>query len=262
MAHGTVRGRRVVGAALMLVFALAGCGSPSGEGGDGGATEAPPVSDKGPVCVGEAPAGGVRVLRGGGFRLPGGVGVQYAGASADGSSRTATLRAGARYEAGQREWNVGVGARISLAGHAYAVRQVCSYRVVLEPASARDAAALGAEPASMKPTGGGADAALCFTTNRAVLDAAAGNFPAEGESLSLLDNGGVQRFPTGLSLTVSYLDAQAGTAGVAANCAGVPVAAYEDLRTGDPLELGGVLFEVGDITEAAVRLTRVAVPRP
>lgn len=114
----------------------------------------------------------------------------------------------------------------------------------------------------MRPTGGEADAALCFTTNRAVLDAAAGNFPAEGESLSLLDNGGVQRFPTGLSLTVSYLDAQAGTAGVAANCAGVPVAAYEDLRTGDPLELGGVLFEVGDITEAAVRLTRVAVPRP
>lgn len=54
-------------------------------------TEAPPVSDKGPVCVGEAPAGGVRVLRGGGFRLPGGMGVQYAGASADGSSRTATF---------------------------------------------------------------------------------------------------------------------------------------------------------------------------
>ncbi|MFJ9603260.1 hypothetical protein [Streptomyces althioticus] len=262
MARGTVRGHRVVGAGLLLLLASAGCGSPAGDSGDGGATAAPPVRDKGPVCVGEAPADGVRVLRGGGFRLPGGTGVQYAGASADGSSRTATLREGPRYEDGQREWKVAVGARVPLAGHAYTVRQVCSYRVVLEAASARDASALAEAPASMTSTGGEADAGLCFTTNRAVLKAAADGFPAEGESLSLVGNGGVRRFPTGLSLTVSYLDAEAGTAGIAANCAAVPVAAYEELRVGDPLELGGVLFEVTDVTEAVVRLTRPAAPRP
>ncbi|MEU0914719.1 hypothetical protein [Streptomyces althioticus] len=261
MARGTVRGHRVVGAGLVLLFASAGCGPSSGDSGGGGATTAPPVKDEGPVCVGEAPADGVRVLRGGGFRLPGGTGLQYAGASADGSSRTATLREGARYAEGQREWNVVPGARISLAGHAYTVRQVCSYRVVLEPASARDASALAAVPASMKSTGGEADARLCFTTNHAALKAAADGFPPEGGTLPLVGNGGVRRFPTGLSLTVSHLDAEASTAGVAANCAAVTVAVYEDLRVGDPLELGGVLFEVAHITGASVRLTRVAAPR-
>ncbi|MEU9352279.1 hypothetical protein AB0D65_14950 [Streptomyces griseoloalbus] len=124
--------------------------------------------------------------------------------------------------------------------------------------AAEDKAALAAAPTSMESAGGAADDALCFTTNRDVLTAAADGFPAEGEALSLVGNGGVQRFPTGLSLTVSYLDTEAGTAGIAANCAAVPVAAYEDVRVGDPVEFAGVPFKVSEITERAVRLTRTS----
>jgi hypothetical protein len=249
---------RVAGSVLALL-ALAGCGSSSAGGGEE-PTAAPATTqaarDKGPVCVGEAPADGLHVLRGGGFRLPGGTGVRYAGAHADGTTRTAILREGARHESGRREWTVEPGAEVTVSGHAYTVRQICSYRVVLEPRSAEDKAALAAAPTSMESAGGAADDALCFTTNRDVLAAAADGFPAEGEALSLVGNGGVQRFPTGLSLTVSYLDTDAGTAGIAANCAAIPVAAYEDVRVGDPVEFAGVPFEVSEITEQAVRLTR------
>ncbi|MBB5123969.1 hypothetical protein [Streptomyces griseoloalbus] len=56
----------------------------------------------------------------------------------------------------------------------------------------------------------------------------------------------------------SYLDTDAGTAGIAANCAAVPVVAYEDVRVGDPVEFAGVPFKVSQITERAVRLTRTS----
>lgn len=258
--HRPVSRYRVAGSVLALL-ALAGCGSSSGGGGEE-PTTAPATTqaarDKGPVCVGEAPADGLHVLRGGGFRLPGDTGVQYAGAQADGTTRTATLREGARHESGQREWKVKTGAEVTVSGHSYTVQQICSYRVVLEPESAEDKAALAAAPTSMESAGGPADDPLCFTTNRDVVTAAADGFPVKGETLALVGNGGVQRFPTGLSLTVSYLDADAGTAGVAANCAAVPVATYEDVRVGDPVEFAGVLFEVSQITERAVRLTRTS----
>ncbi|EFL34084.1 predicted protein [Streptomyces viridochromogenes DSM 40736] len=250
----------IAGATLAL-WALTACGSSSGSGGDD-PTTAPATrqaaEDKGPQCVGVAAADGVHVLRGGGFRLPGGGGVQYAGAAADGTSRTATLRDGARYGSGQQQWTVKPGSPVTVSGHAYTVRQVCSYRVVLEPKDAKEKAALAAAPESMKFAGGSADNALCFTTNRAVLAAAAKSFPAKGQTLSLLDNGGVKQLPTGPSLTVSYIDTTAGTAGLGANCAGVPVALYKDVRVGDTVELAGVLFKVSGLTEQAVRLTRTS----
>jgi len=230
-------------------------------GGGGTPTAAPATTqvaaeDKGPVCIGEAPQGGLHVLRGGGFRLPGGGSVQYAEARADGTTREAILREGDRYESGQRQWTVEPGTRVSVSGRTYTVRQICSYRVVLEPKAAADKAALAAAPKSMEAVGGSADAPLCFTTNPDVLAAASAGFPDEGEDLSLVGNGGVQRFPTGLSLTVSYLDTGAGTAGIAANCAAIPVAAYEDVRVGDPVEFAGVVFKVSALTETAVTITR------
>jgi hypothetical protein len=250
----------VAGATLAL-WALTACGTSSG-GGDN-PTTAPTTTqaaakDKGPQCIGEAPADGVHVLRGGGFRLPGGGGVQYTAATADGTSRTATLRDGAGYGAGQQQWTVKPGSRLTVSGHAYTVRQVCSYRVVLEPKDAKDKAALAAAPESMEFAGGAADNALCFTTNRAVLAAASKSFPAKGQPLSLLDNGGVKQLPTGPSLTVSYVDTAAGTAGLSANCAGVPVALYKDVSVGDTVEFSGVLFKVSGLTEQAVRLTRTS----
>ncbi|MBX9364742.1 hypothetical protein [Streptomyces sp. WAC04114] len=251
----------LAGAALAL-WALTACGSSSDGGGDGPttapATTQTAAKDRGPQCVGESPAGGVHVLRGGGFRLPGGGGVQYAAAIADGTSRTATLRDGAAYGSGQRQWTVKPGSRVTVSGHAYTVRQVCSYRVVLEPKDAKDKAALAAAPESMEFAGGAADNTLCFTTNQAVLAAASKNFPAKGQTLSLLDNGGVKQLPTGPSLTVSYVDSAAGTAGLGANCAGVPVAIYKDVSVGDTVEFSGVLFKVSGLTEQAVRLTRTS----
>ncbi|MGW1727380.1 hypothetical protein ACWCQK_31240 [Streptomyces sp. NPDC002306] len=247
----------VTGVAVVLL-ALSGCDSPSGGGGDDPSRAQAAAKDKGPVCVGSAPADGVHVLRGGGFRLPGGEGVRYVAADADGTSRTATLDDGAVYTSGGRRWTVRPGVDLTVSGHGYTVRQVCSYRVVLEPKSAEDGAALAAAPPSLKATGGAADAGLCFTTNRSVLDAAADGFPAEDETLSVLDNGGVQRFPTGWSLTVSYVDPATGTAGIGANCAAVGVAAYQDVRVGDPVEFAGVLFKVSGLTEEAVRLKRTS----
>ncbi|MEW2807538.1 hypothetical protein AB0929_10535 [Streptomyces massasporeus] len=252
--------RHGIAGATLALWALTACGSSSGGGDD--PTTAPTTTraakDKGPKCIGEAPADGVHVLRGGGFRLPGGGGVQYTAASADGTSRTATLRDGAAYGSGQQQWTVKPGSRLAVSGHAYTVRQVCSYRVVLEPNDAKDKAALAAAPESMEFAGGAADNALCFTTNRAVLAAAAKSFPAKGQPLSLLDNGGVKQLPSGPSLTVSYVDTAAGAAGLGANCAGVPVAVYKDVRVGDTVEFTQVLFKVTGLTEQAIRLTRTS----
>lgn len=253
--------------AALLALALSGCGSSSdgtgGTGGDGTTTAAPATTpaaakDKGPVCVGEASADGPHVLRGGGFRLPGGGGVQYDSATADGTTRTATLREGASYADGQKQQTVKAGQQITVSGHAYTVGQICSYRVVLEPRDAKDKAALAAAPTSLKSKGGAADDGLCFTTSPSVLAAAAQGFPARGSELSLLRNGGVKTFPTGLSITVSYVDTATGTAGVGANCAGIPVAVYKDVRVGDTVEFTGVLFKVSGLAEGVVRLTRTS----
>ncbi|MFF7977643.1 hypothetical protein ACFZDK_00720 [Streptomyces sp. NPDC007901] len=252
--------------AALLALALSGCGSSSdGTGGDGPTTAAPATTqaaakDKGPVCVGKAAADGLHVLRGGGFRLPGGGdgGVQYDSATADGTTRTATLREGASYADGQKQQVVKPGQTVTLAGHAYTVSQICSYRVVLEPQDAKDKAALAAAPTSLQSKGGAADDGLCFSTNPSVLAAAAKGFPAHGSTLSLLRNGGVKTFPTGLSITVSYVDTRTGTAGVGANCAGIPVAVYKDVRVGDTVEFAGVLFKVSELADGVVRMTRTS----
>jgi hypothetical protein len=181
----------ITGAATALaLLTLAGCGSSSSGsdgGGDGGA--APVARDKGPACVGTAPVGGAHILRGGGFKLPGKGAVQYAKADADGATRTATLRDGAKYTAGQQEWKVGPRTEITVSGRGYTVRQICAYRVVLEPKTVEDRTALAAAPASLEPQQGAADDGLCFTTNRTVLTTAAKGFPPKGATLSLLDNG-------------------------------------------------------------------------
>ena len=250
------------GAALALL-ALTGCGSSSDEGGTDDPTATATATqaaakDKGPLCVGTAPDDGLHVLRGGGFRLPGGGGVQYTGALADGTTRTATLRDGERYESGQKEWTLKPGGQVTVSGHVYAVRQICAYRVVLEPESAEDKAAAAAAPKSLKSAGGEADNGLCFTSNTAVLAAASKGFPPKGGTQSVLDNGGVWSSPTGLSITVSYVDTDTQTAGLGANCAAIPVAGYKDVRVGDTVEFAGVLFQVSELTEQAVRLKRTS----
>jgi hypothetical protein len=252
-----------IAGAVTALLALTGCGSSSGGSGDDPtdtpttATTTQAAKDKGPVCVGEAPADGVHVLRGGGFRLPGG-GVRYAAATADGTTRTATLRDGATYEDGQKQQTVKAGQKITVGGHAYTVSQICSYRVVLEPQDAKDKATLAAAPKSLASQGGEADNGLCFTTAPEVLAAASKGFPAKGETQSVLDNGGVWKFPTGLSITVSYIDTDTRTAALGANCAAVQVADYKDVQVGDTVEFAGVQFKISELTDDAVRMTRTS----
>jgi hypothetical protein len=249
--------------AAAALVALAGCGSSGGGGDDhptGGpssaTTSAAPVHDKGPECLGTSPADGVHVLRGGGFRLPGGGGVQYVAATADGTTRTATLRDGASFQDTQSSQTVLAGRQITVSGHAYTVAQICTYRVVLEPKSAADRAALAAAPASMKPAGGVADNGLCFTTNAAVRTASANGFPPKGATWTLPNNSGRQTLPTGLSVALYSVDPGAGTAVIGANCAAIPVASYKDAAAGDTVEFAGVTFKVTSVAQRAVILTR------
>ncbi|MGF0166617.1 hypothetical protein ACQRET_21675 [Streptomyces koyangensis] len=248
-------------AVALALLALAGCG-PSPDTDDKGdrhtGKPTPAARDKGPACVGEDPGHTVHVLRGGGFKLPGGGGVQYTDATADGTDRTATLREGATYSTGQQQWKVTPGTKVTLSGHTYAVRQVCAHRVTLDPESPEARTALATEPTSLEPRQGASDDALCFTTGPAVRNAAAQGFPAKGDTLTLLANGSVHRFPTGLSVTVAYVHPDTGTAGLDANCATVPVAGYEDVRAGDTVEFAGVEFEMAGLSDKAVRLTRTS----
>ena len=258
----------VFAVAATALLAAAGCGSSGGGGGDhptGGptgaatsATSAAPVRDKGPECLGTSPADGVHVLRGGGFRLPGGGGVQYVTGTSDGSGRTATLRDGATYQKAQSSRTVLAGQKITLDGHPYTVDQICTFRVVLSPGSAADKTALAAAPAAMKPVGGDADDGLCFTTNAAVRAAAANGFPAKGANWTLANNGGRMSLPTGLSVALYSVDTAAGTAVIGANCAGIGVASYKDATVGDTLEFAGVLFKVTSLDHGTAVLNRTS----
>ncbi|MFE0672609.1 hypothetical protein [Streptomyces sp. NPDC058867] len=182
--------------------------------------------------------------------------MQYTTATADGTTRTATLRDGAKYDDGQKQRAVKAGQRITVTGHTYTVSQICSYRVVLEPDDAEAEAALAEAPETLDSTGGEADNGLCFSTNPSLLAAASEGFPAKGDTLSVLDNGGAWGLPTGWSITVSYIDTDTQTAGFGANCAAIPVADYKDVRVGDTVEFAHVLFKVSELTDEAVRLTR------
>ncbi|MEU8585672.1 hypothetical protein AB0C59_01465 [Streptomyces sp. NPDC048664] len=250
-----MRGHAAVGFAVALL-ALAGCQSRKPAAGP--SADASPARDKGPLCVGTAAAGMPHVLRGGGFTLPGGGGVRYTGASADGTTRTATLADGARYRSGARQWTVRTGARLTVSGHAYTVRQICSYRVVLAPDDAEARAALAAEPASTRSSGGSADDGLCYTTNRSALTAAGRGFPAEGQALPLVTNGGRRQFPTGWSIAVYFVSSADGTAHLGASCAGIPAADYQDVATGDTVEFAGTLFRATVVgASRSVTLTRL-----
>ncbi|NUS16450.1 MAG: hypothetical protein HOY69_34485 [Streptomyces sp.] len=229
MRQRTIAGRRVMAGgftAVALAAALAGCGGQDG-----------PPRDKGPVCAGTAPADGMHVLRGGSHPLPGGALVTYSDASADGRTRTATLTTGAS-GAGTR---VRAGRQVSIGGHAYAVAQVCTYRVVLEPQSAADRAAAGAEPAA------GHDAAAqrtrCFSTAPAARAARVAGMPPNGMTVL---QGRQNIRPTGI--TVGGNDIGSKTATFTVTCAGDPVLAdYQHVRSGDTVEIGDVLYTVGSI---------------
>lgn len=254
--------KHAIATAVVALLALAGCGSSGGDATDlptGSGPSAEAARDKGPLCVGTAAADGLHVLRGGGFRLPGGGGVQYETAHADGTTRTATLRDGASYRAGQTSRTVKPGQQLTVSGHVYTVSQICSYRVVLEPKNAQDRAKADAAPASMKSVGGAADAGLCFTTNATVRAAAANGFPLRGGTWTLVNSGGNTALSTGLSVAVMSVDPAAETAFLSATCAAIPVAVYRDAAVGDTVEFAGVEFKVSDVSRAAVRLTRDGV---
>ncbi|MET7901658.1 hypothetical protein ABZS86_09310 [Streptomyces sp. NPDC005355] len=255
--------RRHGAAALMALAALAplaGCGSSDGDSTDkptGDETTAA-ARDMGPLCVGKAPADGLHVLHGGGFKLPGGGGVQYEEGQGDGTTRTASLREGETYQAGQKTRTVKPGQQTTLSGHVYTVSQICSYRVVLEPKDPKDRAKAAAAPKSIKPVGGKADDGLCFTTNAAVRAAASKGFPPKGDDWVLINNNGKQDLPTGVSAAVYAVDNAAKTATIRAVCAGVQVVSFTDAAVGDTIEVAGVTFKVSKVTEKAVRLTRTA----
>ncbi|PSJ26998.1 hypothetical protein B7P34_19925 [Streptosporangium nondiastaticum] len=139
-----------IAAAVSLVLLAAGCGtSGSGPSEMPRATPtkpdaAPPPPDKGPLCDGDKDGGpgvgGTRILRGGFTRLPGGAPIAYAEATADGTHRKAVLAEGetpADRRDGQH-WTVAPGDDLTVKGHAYTVRQICTYRVVLTPKNPDD----------------------------------------------------------------------------------------------------------------------------
>ncbi|MGK5730646.1 hypothetical protein [Streptomyces sp. URMC 124] len=142
-----------VAAAAGLALLVTGCGTFGGgrtESPQATATTAdavpPPPLDKGPLCDGDKDGGpgieGTRILRGGFTRLAGGVPVAYAEATADGRHRKAGLAVGetpaARVDG--QQWTVAPGDDLTVKGHVYTVRQICTYRVVLTPKSPDDAA--------------------------------------------------------------------------------------------------------------------------
>ncbi|MFI9235393.1 hypothetical protein [Streptomyces sp. NPDC053079] len=153
-----------VGVCTLLVV-VTGCGT----AGAGSATSpasptarieaAPPPPDKGPLCDGDKDGSpgieGVRILRGGIARLPGGATVAYAEAHSDGTSRKAVLSEGvtpADRRDGQH-WTVAPDEDLTVKGRAYTVRQICTYRVVLTPQSSDDASP-GPGPAPAKQESG------------------------------------------------------------------------------------------------------------
>ncbi|GHC57930.1 hypothetical protein GCM10010507_38330 [Streptomyces cinnamoneus] len=140
-----------VGVCTLLVV-VTGCGT----AGAGSATSPasptarieaapPPPPDKGPLYDGDKDGSpgieGIRILRGGIARLPGGATVAHAEAHSDGTSRNAVLAEGvtpADRRDGQH-WTVAPHGGLTVEGRAYTVRQICTYRVVLTPQSSDDA---------------------------------------------------------------------------------------------------------------------------
>lgn len=258
--------RHVAAAGLALAAALTACGGHSGDHRQASgrhttarATSQPAAPpDKGPLCVGTAPADGLHVLRGGAYPLPGGSGVRYTVARADGTTRTATLTEGLTPDAGGAAHTVRPGQTLTVRGHAYAVDQICAYRVVLEPRGAADRAAAAARPASLKA---GADPAdqrrLCFSTDPAVRAANAAALPPAGAPLRILTSGPT-RLATGISIAAYDVDPSTGTARFGAVCSdgGTPESMYEDVRAGDTVEVAGALFTVAPLTTDVITLTR------
>ncbi|GHG62365.1 hypothetical protein [Streptomyces griseocarneus] len=146
-----MRAVRVTAGVCTLLLAT-GCGTFGGGSAiprpsSAARTEAapPPPPDKGPLCDGDKDRGpgieGIRILKGGFARLPGGATVAYAEARSDGASRKAVLAEGetpADLRDGQH-WTVAPREDLTVKGHAYTVRQICTYRVVLTPKNADEA---------------------------------------------------------------------------------------------------------------------------
>jgi hypothetical protein len=225
-------------------------------------TSTVPAADLGPVCAGKVPSGTAVVLRGGALPLPGGTGVSYTDGRGTGKTRIATLTEGLGGGTGDphaRFHIVRTGGRVTVHGHAYVVDQVCTYRVLIRPVAAADRAALATRPASLTaaPTTKAARRAWCFSTVPAVRSAAERQTRSEGTELHVLSTGPLH-FTDGVSVAAYGVDPGAGTALVGVQCGdGTPLASYS-VRTGDTVEIGGVLFKVARLAKNAVALRRTA----
>ncbi|MFG2720970.1 hypothetical protein ACGFW5_22135 [Streptomyces sp. NPDC048416] len=137
-----VRSLRAAALVGCVLVPAAACGGASG-GSEAADTPPPssrtpaPPADKGPACEGTPTAKGLHVLRGGSQALPGGAGpVLYKEGGSDGTHRTATLTNGTgtgTAQAGTTSWPVRPGQTLAVGGKAFAVSQICTYRVVLTP---------------------------------------------------------------------------------------------------------------------------------
>ncbi|MCQ8769205.1 hypothetical protein [Streptomyces telluris] len=231
-----------VAAAVSLVLLAAGCGTSGSEPAESPradatkAQAAPPLPpDKGPLCDGDEDGSpgiaGTRILRGGFTRIAGGLPLAYAEAAADGTHRKAVLAEGetpADRRDGQH-WTVAPGDELTVKGHVYIVRQICTYRVVLTPKGADDASS------APTPTKQGSD----MNTWPAVADGRwrlrwhvpHTQYGGEGYSVVLSDLSGD---PKRADISVGAIR-------------GGAAASYDDARVGDTLEIAGRLWKVENI---------------
>lgn len=228
-----IAGAVVAGALL----GAAGCG-------DGEEAAAPP-KDKGPQCVGKDSDDGLHVLRGGGFLLPGGGGVTYAKAKADGKTRTAVLEKGVDETKTGPQRTVALRDRVTYGGHDFQVTQICSYRVVLRPEAAADRADAAAKPAGKE---------RCFSTNPEAREAARRRAAEYRDDWTLVDKSVDHPMPIDQSVVLRNIDSDSRTARITVSCGGVSVGSFDQVAAGDTLEIGVVEYTVAEVAERTVEL--------
>ncbi|MFH8365854.1 DUF6406 domain-containing protein [Streptomyces sp. NPDC018031] len=191
------------------------------------AREPAPPRDKGPRCDGEDTSSGLRVLRGGAARLPGGGALMYREARADGTSREAVLAEGETPAQAQdgRSWTVRSGGRLTVGGRPYTVTQICAYRVVLTP---------GGKPAKTTPPHQGDDVNTWPST-------------VDGRWRLRWHVPHTRRVGESLSVVVRTLRTDPARADISVVADGLTVASYEHLRPGDTVEIAGRLWRVSAV---------------
>ncbi|WP_405779530.1 hypothetical protein [Streptomyces sp. NBC_00859] len=189
------------------------------------------LRDAAPICDGAADPDALEVLFGGGAQLPGGGGIQYVSSHSDGASRSATLREGAKYADGQRKRLTRPGDTVDLAGHAYTVEQVCTYRVLLKPVKSGDG------------------------SGKSASGAPAGKFPFENDhSWTIREHTPYSAKYRGRTCSVSAKTyAQPSPYGQITVVAdgGLVVADYDRLVAGDMVEITGKLWRVSAVDPGA-----------